>query len=127
MDEHQTISQKDLARLVVPGSGRQGGRCHAAYRAGTGDVQKRPASQGPGLPGRLQHRIARLRHSGEAGFSVFREIRMPVNSAKGCVSKWGTIRYAIDSNARTLRLCLVMLAAGIPPGLVVLLLISIRR
>jgi hypothetical protein len=102
-------------------------RCHAAYRAGSISVPKLLASQGPGLPGRLQHRIARFRHSGEAGFSVFREIRMPVNSAKGRVSKWGTIRYALDSNARTLRLCLVMLAASIPPGLVVLLLTLIRR
>jgi hypothetical protein len=35
--------------------------------------------------------------------------------------RWGTIRYAIDKNARTARLCLILLAASFPPGLLVLL------
>jgi hypothetical protein len=38
--------------------------------------------------------------------------------------RWDTIRYAIDSNARTVRLCLIVLVASIPPGLLTLL---IRR
>jgi hypothetical protein len=29
-------------------------------------------------------------------------------------NRWGTIRYAISSNARTARLCLIMFVAGIP-------------
>jgi hypothetical protein len=73
----------------------------------------------------LQHRIARFRQGGEAGFSVSQgEIRMPFTSAKGPANKWGTIRYALDSNARAARLCLIMLVTGIPSGLLVLL---IRR
>jgi hypothetical protein len=36
-------------------------------------------------------------------------------------NRWGTIRYALDSNARTLRLILIMLAASVPPGLFALL------
>jgi hypothetical protein len=35
--------------------------------------------------------------------------------------RWETIRYALDSTARTLRLCLIVLVAGIPPGLLMLL------
>jgi hypothetical protein len=38
--------------------------------------------------------------------------------------RWGTICYALDSNARTLRLCLIMVAAGVPPSLIAML---IRR
>lgn len=38
--------------------------------------------------------------------------------------RWETIRYALDSNARTVRLCVIMLVASIPPGL---LLILVRR
>ena len=39
--------------------------------------------------------------------------------------RWQTIRYALDSNARTARFCVIMLVASIPPeGLIVLL---IRR
>jgi hypothetical protein len=36
-------------------------------------------------------------------------------------NRWGTIRYALDSTARTLRLCLIMLAASVPPALLALL------
>ncbi len=46
---------------------------------------------------------------------------MPFTNGKGPANKWGTIRYALDSNARTVRLCLIMLVAGIPSGLLVLL------
>jgi hypothetical protein len=35
--------------------------------------------------------------------------------------RWGTIRYALGSNARTLRLCLILLTASIPPGLLVVI------
>jgi hypothetical protein len=38
--------------------------------------------------------------------------------------RWGTIRYALDSNARTLRLCIIVVVCSIPPGLLALL---IRR
>ena len=37
----------------------------------------------------------------------------------GC--RWDTIRYVVDSNSRTVRLCLTMLVASIPPGLLTLL------
>jgi hypothetical protein len=40
------------------------------------------------------------------------------------MNRWGTIRYALDSTARTLRLCAIILVSGIPPGLLALL---IRR
>ena len=43
-------------------------------------------------------------------------------SHAGC--RWDAIRYALDSNARTVRLCLIVLVATVPPGLVTLL---IRR
>ena len=36
-------------------------------------------------------------------------------------SKWGTIRYAIGSTARTIRLCTIILVTSIPPGLVALI------
>ena len=36
-------------------------------------------------------------------------------------NRWGTIRYALDSTTRTLRLCLIMVAASVPPGLLALL------
>ena len=36
-------------------------------------------------------------------------------------NRWATIRYALDNNARTVRLCVIMLVAGIPPGLIALL------
>lgn len=39
-------------------------------------------------------------------------------------NRWATIRYALDSNARTLRLCLILVAASVPPGLIAIL---IRR
>lgn len=31
-------------------------------------------------------------------------------------SRWETIRYALDSTPRTVRLCMIMLVASIPPG-----------
>jgi len=36
--------------------------------------------------------------------------------------RWETIRYALESNARTARLCMIMLVAAVPPGLLALLL-----
>jgi hypothetical protein len=39
-------------------------------------------------------------------------------------NRWGTIRYAIDSTARTVRLCMILLVASSFPYLLVLL---IRR
>lgn len=37
-------------------------------------------------------------------------------AADGAASRWQTIRYALDSNARTLRLCLIMIVASVPPS-----------
>jgi len=42
-------------------------------------------------------------------------VRRDPRRAAAC--KWDTIRYALDSNARTLRLCLIVLVASIPSGL----------
>ena len=36
-------------------------------------------------------------------------------------SRWTTICYALESTARTVRLCAIMLAASIPPGMLALL------
>ena len=36
--------------------------------------------------------------------------------------KWPVIRYALDSNARTARLCVITLVAGIPADLFLLVL-----
>jgi hypothetical protein len=36
-------------------------------------------------------------------------------------NRWRTIRYAITSNARTVRLCVIMLIAGIPADIFALL------
>jgi hypothetical protein len=36
--------------------------------------------------------------------------------------RWATIRYALDSNGRTVRLCVITLAAAVPPGVITLLL-----
>jgi hypothetical protein len=38
------------------------------------------------------------------------------------VGRWGTIRYALDSTGRTVRLCAITLVAGTPPAVVTLLL-----
>lgn len=35
--------------------------------------------------------------------------------------KWGTIQYAIDSTARTVRLCVILLVASVPPWVLALL------
>jgi hypothetical protein len=47
--------------------------------------------------------------------------RVEQQPALAAGNRWGTIRYALDSTARTLRLCLIMLAASIPPALLMLL------
>jgi hypothetical protein len=36
--------------------------------------------------------------------------------------RWGTIRYALDSTGRTVRLCAITLVAGTPPAVITLLL-----
>jgi hypothetical protein len=36
-------------------------------------------------------------------------------------SKWEIIHYAIDSTPRTIRLCVILLAASIPPSLITLI------
>ncbi len=36
--------------------------------------------------------------------------------------RWATIRYALDSNGRTVRLCAITLAAVAPPAVITLLL-----
>jgi hypothetical protein len=50
-----------------------------------------------------------------------KEGRVEQATAAAGNNRWGTIRYALDSTARTLRLCLIMLVASVPPGLVALL------
>jgi hypothetical protein len=35
--------------------------------------------------------------------------------------KWEIIQYAIDSTPRTIRLCVILIAASIPPGLITLI------
>lgn len=36
--------------------------------------------------------------------------------------RWETIRYAIDSTPRTVRLCTILLVASVPPSLIIVLL-----
>jgi hypothetical protein len=36
--------------------------------------------------------------------------------------RWATIRYALDSNGRTVRLCVITLVAAVPPAVITLLL-----
>lgn len=36
------------------------------------------------------------------------------DSSQGAENRWRTIRYALGSNARTVRLCVIMFVAGIP-------------
>jgi hypothetical protein len=36
--------------------------------------------------------------------------------------RWATIRYALDSKGRTLRLCVITLVAAAPPAMITLLL-----
>lgn len=36
--------------------------------------------------------------------------------------RWATIRYALDSNGRTVRLCVITLVAAAPPAVITLLL-----
>ena len=35
--------------------------------------------------------------------------------------RWATIRYALDSAGRTVRLCVITLVAGAPPALIALI------
>jgi hypothetical protein len=44
-------------------------------------------------------------------------------TAAGPAARWETIRYALDSTIRTIRLCAILLAAGLPPGAVIVLLL----
>jgi hypothetical protein len=41
----------------------------------------------------------------------------------GPAARWEAIRYALDSNARTIRLCTILLAASFPPGVIIILLL----
>jgi hypothetical protein len=36
--------------------------------------------------------------------------------------RWSTIRYALDSNSRTVRLCVIALVTAAPPAIITLLL-----
>jgi hypothetical protein len=46
-----------------------------------------------------------------------------VNSERQAdAGRWATIRYALDSNGRTVRLCAITLVAGTPPAVIMLLL-----
>jgi hypothetical protein len=41
--------------------------------------------------------------------------------------KWATIRYALDSNARTLRLCLIWAVVIVSPALVTVITLLLRH
>jgi hypothetical protein len=41
----------------------------------------------------------------------------------GPSARWEAIRYALDSTARTIRLCTILLAASLPPGAIIILLL----
>ena len=48
--------------------------------------------------------------------------RLPARSATGSAARWETIRYALDSTPRTARLCVILIAASLPPaGTIVML------
>jgi hypothetical protein len=49
--------------------------------------------------------------------------RRPRNS----VGRWETIRYALDNNARTFRLCLILFAAAAAPCLAAVVAVLIRH
>jgi hypothetical protein len=51
-----------------------------------------------------------------------RDSAMTDSGRQAGASRWATIRYAIDSNSRTVRLCTIMLVAGFPPAVVTWLL-----
>ena len=57
----------------------------------------------------------------EGGLPVSALSRRERRQASG--SRWETIRYALDSTSRTVRLCVIMLVASIPPGAFAVLLI----
>lgn len=48
-------------------------------------------------------------------------VRLPEEFQQTGQGKWEIVRYAIDSTPRTIRLCLILLAASMPPGLVALI------
>ena len=50
-----------------------------------------------------------------------RDPRSGAESYQGTENRWRTIRYAISSNARTVRLCVIMLIAAIPADVFMLL------
>jgi hypothetical protein len=41
-------------------------------------------------------------------------MRVPTSVPRRHVGRWETIRYALDSNARTVRLCLILAVIGSP-------------
>jgi hypothetical protein len=56
--------------------------------------------------------------------------RSPASADKAALGdstdRWATIRYAIDSTGRTVRLCVIMLVAWVLPAVITLLL-GVRR
>jgi len=50
---------------------------------------------------------------------VCTRVRNEQRQAADC--RWRTIHYALGSNARTLRLCLIMVVASLPPSAIALL------
>ena len=51
-------------------------------------------------------------------------VRGESRQRQAAANRWRTIHYALGSTARTVRLCMIMLVAAVPPALVALL---IRR
>jgi len=46
---------------------------------------------------------------------------MADSACQANAGRWATIRYALDSNSRTVRLCAITLVAAAPPAVVTLL------
>ena len=52
-----------------------------------------------------------------------RELSRRGRRRQAAEGRWETIRYALDSTSRTVRLCVIMLVVSIPPGAFTVLLI----
>jgi hypothetical protein len=48
-------------------------------------------------------------------------VAVPGTPRQNVTQRWETIRYALDSTARTVRLCAIMLVASTPPALLTVL------
>ena len=46
--------------------------------------------------------------------------RHPEIGSHGSAERWGTIRFALENWGRTVRLCLILLVASVPPSVIYL-------